>query len=372
MDKKNNRYMVSLLIKPASSLCNMRCKYCFYHDVANTRKVSSYGIMTEETADVLIKRTVEYAYDTAKIFFAFQGGEPTLAGLDFFKYFCKKVEENKKSGQKIFYSIQTNGILTDEKWCGFFAQNNFLVGVSLDCERELHDMHRIDINGVGTYDRVIKNISLMDKYKVEYNILSVVTKAMARKPEKVFKEYLKKRYKYIQFIPCLKPFDGVEENKYDLTPELYADFLIEMFRQWKHQLENGNYISIRLFDNLVMLLKGYPAEQCGTLGKCSLQRVIEADGSVYPCDFYVLDKYNCGNIREKCLDEIDISEPAANFLEDKEPVHSLCISCKVIKICGGGCKRYRSFYHASADFCPYQKFLYTVFDQLKEVALKLR
>jgi len=242
--------------------------------------------------------------------------------------------------------------------------------VSLDGNREIHDMHRIDAEGRGTFDRVFQTAKSMDKYKVDYNVLSVITKSSARKPEKFFKEYLKNRFKYIQYIPCLTPFNYDEKDKFDLEPKQYAEFLIENFRQWKHQLEVGNYISIRLFDNLVALLKGYPATQCGMLGHCSMQRVIEANGDVYPCDFYVLDKYKCGNIYDMSFEDIEKSDTAKNFLKDM-PLKNICRNCKVLSICGGGCKRYRDFYHEIENYCPYQEFLYTVYNELREVAQRL-
>lgn len=368
----SRKEQISLLIKPVSSLCNMRCHYCFYHDVAENREIPSYGTMDWDTAETLIFRVFEYAEPETFLHFAFQGGEPTLAGLEFFQRFVQQVEAGKSKQQKVAYSIQTNGLLLDDDWCAFLASQGFLVGLSLDGSGDCHDLHRLDTAGKGTYSRVVQTAKRMDKYKVEYNILSVVTRAIARKPEKVFKEYLKNRYSYIQFIPCLTPLGENSENKYDITPAQYADFLIVTFRQWKHQLEVGNYISIRLFDNLVGLLKGYPAEQCGILGNCTWQRVVEADGSVYPCDFYVLDPYRCGNIHKMTLEEIDLSENAHDFLKDKEAPFADCVHCRVWKLCKGGCKRYRGFYHSVPGYCPYQTFLYEIFDELTEVARKLK
>lgn len=363
---------ISLLIKPASSLCNMRCKYCFYHDVAENRLTASYGIMSEETVEQLLTRVWEYVSDTAQILFAFQGGEPTLAGLSFFQYFVEAAAKRKLPAQQISYAIQTNGLVLDEDWCRFLHTHNFLVGISLDGMPELHDMHRVDSKGVGTAGRIFQSIQCMEKHKVEYNILSVVTRAMARKPEKTWNWYVSKRYKYLQFIPCLSPFDSAEEEKYALTPRLYADFLIATFRGWKHQLEVGNYISVRLFDNLVMLLKGYPSHQCGMLGRCSQQWVVEADGSVYPCDFYVLDEHRCGSVQEMTFEEMEQADNTKAFLQPTTQLHPQCATCKVFKICGGGCKRYRDFYHQEEGFCPYQTFLYAIWGELTEVARKLQ
>lgn len=370
--EQQKRSAISLLIKPASSLCNMRCKYCFYHDVATHRQTPSYGVMSEATAAQLLNRVWDAVSDNAQIHFAFQGGEPTLAGISFYRYFAEVVDNKKLPGQTVSYSIQTNGILLDDDWCQFLHEHHFLVGISLDGNPEIHDMHRVDSNGVGTANRIFQSIQCMERNKVEYNILSVVTRAMARKPEKTWNWYVGKRYKYLQLIPCLSPFSGSEKEKYALTPEAYADFLVATFRGWKHQLEVGNYISVRLFDNLVMLLKGYPAQQCGLLGRCSQQWVIEADGGVYPCDFYVLDDCRCGTIWEKSFAELEEAAVTKAFLQPEETLHPQCATCKVFKICGGGCKRYRDFYHSKEGYCPYQAFLYATLGELMEVAQKLQ
>lgn len=363
---------ISLLIKPASSLCNMRCKYCFYHDVAENRMTPSYGIMTEATVEQLLTRVWEYVGETAQIHFAFQGGEPTLAGLSFYIFFVEQVAKRKLPAQTVSYSIQTNGLVLDEAWCCFLHQHNFLVGLSLDGSAELHDLHRVDSKGVGTYSRIAQSIQCMERHQVEYNILSVVTRAMARKPEKIWNWYVAKRFQYLQFIPCLSPFAGSGEEKYALTPQDYASFLVTTFRGWKRQLEGGNYISVRLFDNLVMLLKGYPSQQCGLLGRCSQQWVIEADGGVYPCDFYVLDDYRCGNIWEMSFGEMEQAPATKAFLQPEATLHPQCATCKVFKLCGGGCKRYRDFYHSKEGYCPYQAFLYAILGELMEVAKKLQ
>ena len=157
--------------------------------------------------------------------------------------------------------------------------------------------------------------------------------------------------KYIQLIPCLKPF-GESSRKFDLTPRLYGEFLIRLFDLWYKQYKKGNYISIRLFDNIISMLSGHPPEQCGLSGQCVPQFVVEANGEVYPCDFYVVDKYRCGNINEDSIREIELSEGIKRFLLDIQPQNALCVGCGFYKICGGGCKRYRSFYNRQAGYCP--------------------
>ena len=364
----------TMLIKPASSLCNMRCKYCFYSDVSEHREVKSNGIMTEETTDILLQRVFEYVKKPSVINFAFQGGEPTLAGIKYFEYFTNRVEEMNTEGHTIHYSLQTNGYLVNEKFCELFKKYNFLVGISMDGPREVHDCNRVDANQQGTYDKVNQAIKLFNKYKVEYNVLSVITKQMAKKPQTLFKHYVKSNIKYVQLIPCLKSLDykeGDTLSKYDLTPQEYAQFLKDMFHSWYEAYKSNQYISIRQFDNLIYMVNGQPPEQCGMSGRCNLQCVVEADGSIYPCDFYVLDQFKQGNLRENSLEEMICSEGSKAFLDYQVPESPLCKSCKVYQLCGGGCKRYRSFYSEVEGYCPNQDFLYASYHKMLEITKQL-
>lgn len=364
----------TMLIKPASSLCNLRCKYCFYEDVSNHREKKSNGIMTIETVDKLLIRVSEYVKKPSTISFAFQGGEPTLAGINFFTYFCKKAEELKKYGHEINYSIQTNATLLDEDFYSLFQQYKFLVGISQDGPREFHDLNRIDANLQGTFDKTNQAIKLFKKYNIEYNILSVITKQMAKKPTTLFKYYKRIQAKYVQLIPCLKSLDyipGGNLNQYDLNVYEYAQFLKDIFERWYAELKSNNYISIRQFENIILMLKGQPAEQCGLNGRCSLQCVVEADGSIYPCDFYVLDDYKQGNVHGNTIQETLVSEGSKAFMDHVVPESDLCKNCKVYNLCGGGCKRYRSFYSEVEGYCPYQDFLYSAHNQLTEIAARI-
>lgn len=353
----------SALIKPASSLCNMRCKYCFYADVADSREVPSYGIMDENTMKCLIDRVLGEVKPPAQVVFAFQGGEPTVAGLEYFQSFAEYAQRRNTAGCDIRYAIQTNGLVLNEDWCRLFQQYSFLVGVSLDGEESLHNFCRPDAKGQGTYSRVRRSIQLLKQFGVEYNILSVITKQAAKHPQKAFQFYRRNGYGFIQLIPCLRPLDAQKDGPCDLTPRLYADFMKRFFQSWFEALQKGEYLSVRQFDNILMMMQGRPAEQCGMMGKCTPQFVVEADGGVYPCDFYVLDRYQCGNVRKQGLQELAKSEGIQRFLQDTEPQHPLCASCRVYGLCGGGCKRYRSFYASEPGYCPWQDFLYATVDR---------
>lgn len=345
----------SVLIKPASSACNLQCRYCFYTDVAEHRAVKSYGIMTRETVCRLIDGVFALMTPPAVVQFGFQGGEPTLAGLNFFEYFVGYAAR-KNPGVSIQYALQTNGVLVDEEWATFFKKHDFLIGLSLDGERGLHDYARLDSNRQGTYDRVMKTAKLLKKAGVDYNILSVVTKQMAKRPVHAFQFYQKHGFSFIQLIPCLKPLDGTVGPQ-NLGAREYAAFLKAFYREWYRELTNGKYMSVRLFDNLVRLASGQPPEQCGMLGRCSAQFVIEGDGGVYPCDFYVLDEYRCGDVQHNSLKEMMDTPAMTNFLRPAANLRPLCTGCDFLLVCGGGCRRYRSLFEEEKDYCPYQDFL---------------
>lgn len=363
---------LSLLIKPVSSSCNLRCKYCFYHSVAENRTTNNYGIMNENLLEVIVKKALEYADHICT--FAFQGGEPTLSGLDFYK---KLIELEKKYNVKkvrIKNAIQINGIAIDEKWAGFLADHDFLVGISMDGPKYIHDYNRIDLKNDGSFNRVMNTVTLFNKYKVEYNILSVVTGNMARHIEKVYNFLKKNDFRYLQFIPCLDPINerrGVSE--YSLSPERYALFLKYLFDLWYEDVMKGEMISIRYFENLVGMFMGYRPEACGMMGECQCQFVIEADGGVYPCDFYVFDEWLLGNIKNTGFEELGSSDNSIRFISVSKHSDTACKECKWSYLCRGGCRRDRETHVENSlglnYYCSaYKEFFEYASDRLRNVA----
>ena len=331
---------LSILIKPSSSLCNMRCKYCFYCDEAEHRSDYSMGMMSAETLELLVRRAMEESVEAVS--FAFQGGEPTLCGLAFYQNFVRILAQYRRPEVKIFLSIQTNGLLIDGEWAEFFRKNHFLVGISLDGGQKLHDGNRIDPDGKGTYIKVKKAISLLEKNHVAYNILTVVTNQLARHIQSVYENYKKEGFRHLQFIPCIAGLDAVgEDMELSLTPKRYAAFLKTLFDLWYRDYRNGSYISIRHFDNWVLMLAGAEAETCAMSGKCSPYFVVEGDGSVYPCDFYVLDEWKLGNLAESSFTDLLESPLHQAFLEQSIPKPEQCRQCPFLYLCRGGCRRDR-------------------------------
>lgn len=363
---------LQLLIKPSSGMCNLRCRYCFYYDVTQNREQQSYGFMTIETLEEIVKKSLEYADHNCG--FAFQGGEPTLIGLDFFRELIRLQEKYNTKGIHIDNSIQTNGYHLGEDWAKFLAEHHFLVGVSLDGVKLTHDTYRFNAEGKETFADVMKTIDLFNRYHVEYNILTVVHKRTAEKIRRIYEFYQKNQFHYLQFIACLDPLtEEPGQREYSLTPEAYGQFLITLFDLWYLDLQHGKQPYIRQFENYISILMGYAPESCEQRGICSIQHVIEADGSVYPCDFFVMDEYRIGNLRDEDYETIDKRGMECGFIQESANISEKCRSCRYYAICRGGCRRNRMGQPEHLNyFCQsYKMFFDAVYPRLEEIARRI-
>ena len=330
---------VSLLVKPVSGRCNMRCDYCFYFDEAKHRQREPAGIMREETVRELVDAAFSAADPRAEISFAFQGGEPTLAGLDFFVRFCEMVRGRNTAQQPVRWSIQTNGLLLDERWASFLKENRFLVGLSLDGTAALHDSFRRDASGRKTYSRVLRSARLLKEYEVPVNLLCVVTEPAARRPVPVYEALKALGVPFLQFIPCLNPLDAKPRRlPWSLSADSFGRFLCAVFDRWEADWQRGEYVSVRQFEDWLRLAMGQPPEMCASCGSCGGYLVAEADGSLYPCDFYVLDEWRLGDLRGGLLSALD-SEKMRQFRRRLETLPADCPSCPHASLCQGGCPR---------------------------------
>ena len=347
---------IYVMAKPASGECNLRCTYCFYADEIKNRETPSFGKMSDETLEILVRRVFDEAEGEAG--FAFQGGEPTLAGLDFYKKLAVLEEKYNTRRLPVQHSIQTNGTRIDDEWAAFFHDHGYLVGLSLDGDRALHDGCRLDVRGNGTFDTVLHAAKLLEKHKAEFNILCTVTNFVARHPDRVYRFFKQNGFRYLQFTPCLDSFDAKTPSPYALTAKRYASFLKTVFDRYYEDYRKGDYVSVRLFDNLVRMTRGERPEQCGMLGTCTANFILEADGSVYPCDFYMFETYRMGNIRDLPFSALRESEPARRFVDESLKTKDECASCRFFPLCHGGCRRYREknvflFCEAYKDFFAY-------------------
>ena len=368
---------LSLLIKPASGSCNMRCRYCFYTDETENRAVASMGRMSPETIRLLVDKALDWADEDCT--FAFQGGEPTLAGLDFFRGLTDYVSAHPNPKEiRIHYALQTNGYALNEDWAQWFAQNQVLVGVSLDGPKEIHDRYRVDREGKGTFQRVMTSIRLLERYGVQFNILTVVSAANARHGRQVYEFFRRQDFRYQQYIECLDPIGEIPGgHDYSLTPQRYAAFLKAVFDAWYLDMKAGRYVYNRYFENLMMILSGQRPESCNLQGVCAPQWVIEADGSVYPCDFYALDQWRLGNILTDSFPEMEQKRQELGFIQWSRRLPEECRACRYVMLCRNGCRRNREPVTADSTeknyFCDaYREFLGYAAPRLMEVYQLLR
>ncbi|MBQ2250324.1 MAG: anaerobic sulfatase maturase [Lachnospiraceae bacterium] len=363
---------ISLLVKPASGSCNMRCRYCFYTDETENRTVPSMGVMSIETMKTMVDKALIFADGDCS--FAFQGGEPSLAGLPFFRALTDYVKNHPNPKKvRVHYSFQTNGYNLNEDWAKWFVENQVLVGISLDGPKEIHDRYRVDHAGKGTYQKVMSSIQLFNKYHVDYNILTVVTSATSRHGQQVYNFFKKNDFRYQQYIECLDPIGEVQGGyEYSLTPERYEEFLKTTFDSWYLDMKSGRYVYNRYFENLMMIIARQGAESCNMRGVCGAQWVIEADGSVYPCDFYALDEWYLGNINQDSFETMEQQRQTLGFIEWSKQIPEDCKNCRYFGLCRNGCRRNREPVTSTSTqknyFCSaYKNFIEYAYSRLAEI-----
>lgn len=358
---------VAVLIKPFSSGCNLNCRYCFYADESRHRLVPSHGLMSYETMDTVISRIAEYLDDEGTAIISFQGGEPVLAGLEYYRNFMARMK--KHPGIKALYGIQTNGTLLTRRWARFFRDNGFLVGISLDGFRDNMDRFRVDRHGESVFDSVMQGLQLLKEENVPYSVLTVITRQLAYCPDQLFDFLVEQNIEQIQLIPCLPALEDSDDGM-SLTGRLFADFHIRFFDRWLQYYQSGHIINVGMYENLLRLMTGQPPLQCGVIGKCAIQNVIEANGDVYPCDFYCLDEQRLGNVHEHTLAELSENKTALRFLEGEHCEKDPCKECTYRMICHGGCRR-QNVCWLGHDYCGYREVLEHILPALSQL-LKAR
>lgn len=357
-----------VVMKPAGGACNMACHYCFYKDEIRYRQNQETMLMTPEVRRAIIDQAFALVPAQGQITFSFQGGEPTLAGLDFFKAFCQEVAERRPvQSPEISYAIQTNGLRIDEDWIQFFKDQDVLLGLSIDGFEANHDRFRPDLQGQGTYAHIAKVLDLCQAYDLDTNILTVLTGELAQAPEAFYAFLQDKDIRFVQLIPCLNHMEP-GTNPHALTPASYVVFLHTLFQLWLAELKQGTYRSIRAFDDIYNRMVFGVATACGIDGLCRAQVIVEANGDVYPCDFYCLDSYQAGNILADAWPAIQ--ENLDRFPQRNQRSEALCQSCTYAAICGGGCRRMRAhtMFAPGETRCLYQNFLDSFRLQLPEIA----
>ncbi len=348
----------SLLVKPASAVCNLDCAYCFYLD----READPYQAlpgrrMSLDTLERLVDTYLFYSYPESVL--AFQGGEPTLAGLPFFEKLVRFEQQYGRNGQSVSNAIQTNGILLDKDWCDLFRQYQWLIGLSMDGPEATNDQFRVHKDGRGSWKRVLQSLELLQQNKVEFNILCVLSQANVGRPNELYKFFRGLGVEHMQFIP-LAEFDAVgNPMPYTISAEQYGRFLCEVFELWWPERRK---VRVRFFDNLAEALAGQKPGTCTMHETCDSYVVVEYNGDIYPCDFFVEKSWKLGNLTLDSWPEIARRAKRYSFASKKTLAHPECQVCEYQSICHGGCPKFRHGPHARFEdldyFCAAYKMIY--------------
>lgn len=334
-----------LMTKPRGAICNLDCKYCYFLSKEKLYPNSKFR-MTENLLDEYIRQYID-AQQINDVNFAWQGGEPTLMGVDFFRMAVRYQQKHKKPNMTVMNALQTNAVTLDDEWCEFFAENNFLIGVSLDGPKDIHDFYRVDKGGNPTFDKVMAGIRLLQKHKVEFNILTTVHSANEKRGAELYK-FMRDEVgtQFIQFIPIVERDNetGYQEGntvtERSITAEGYGQFLIDIYEEWvRHDVGK---MFVQIFD---IALAGYTGNAPGLCifdETCGLALAMEHNGDVYSCDHYVEPDFKLGNIMDIPLDEIVVMDKQVQFGKAKrDTLPQYCRDCEVRFVCNGGCPKNR-------------------------------
>ena len=337
MNSPSNVQVSSVLVKPVSADCNLACKYCFYSPKAALYAENGQRRMSDRVLRELVSQLM--SLNPERVSFCWQGGEPTLAGLDFFRQAVELQGLLRAPGQIVENSLQTNGVLIDEEWAEFLSLHRFLVGMSLDGPAELHDYYRKDHNGGFSYERVMRGIGWLRRYNVDFNILVLLNDRNIRRPRELYRFFLSQGFRYLQFIPCAErdPETG-GVAPYSVTPEQYGRFLCEVFDEWAGKEVPTVYV--REFEDLLISYVTGEAASCVFGRDCGKYVVVEKNGDVYPCDFFVEPERLLGNITEHPIEEIVENPEFAKFCAQKRQLAAKCKGCLWLSHCNGGCPKH--------------------------------
>jgi uncharacterized protein len=357
----------TVLVKPVSADCNLSCTYCFYLSSSRLYPHTRIHRMSDEVLKKLIIQMLSISPERAH--FCWQGGEPTLAGLEFYKRAVKYQSLFRAIHQIVENSIQSNGLLIDDEWGDFLSKHSFLVGVSLDGPLEIHDSYRRDPRGKGSYNLVIKCTENLARHHVEFNILAVINNYNVKEPKMLYRFFVDRGFKYLQFIPCVELDSSGEIAWFSITPEEYGRFLCEVFDKW---FDSGvSKIYVRDFEEILMLYVLGDTSSCVFADECGRYIVVEHNGDVYPCDFFIEPEWLLGNILEDDLENILKSRKLREFAFTKEKLRGKCIGCKWLNYCRGGCpKHWKTTNFSYNYFCQSYKvffeYAHEKFLELKE------
>lgn len=351
----------SLLIKPAGADCNLRCEYCFYLGRSELYPETNCHRMTEATLTRLVRGFLALPFPVHS--FAFQGGEPLLMGEDFYRVLVKLQKRYARPGSIIQNCVQTNATLMTPSLAKFFAEEGFLIGVSVDGPERIHNLRRYNVAGQGSHADVLRGIELLKDAGAQFNILTLITTANVNNPLEIY-HYLRDTIgtRYMQFIECVEWDQNGNLLPYAITPEAWATFITTIFDEWF--ATDTKQVSIRLFDSIASRIQTGCANSCSMGLDCRSYFVVEHNGDVYPCDFFVRPELCLGNIFTHDWDELWDNPLHTTFGKRKSTWNESCQACPWRSFCNGDCPKNRTGHDASKDsrtlshLCPAWKRIY--------------
>jgi uncharacterized protein len=344
-----------VMAKPTGAICNLACVYCFYLEKENLYRGNSDFRMNSEVLESYIRQYIE-AQPVDHVYFAWQGGEPTLLGVDFFKR-AVELQQKYANGKTIENAFQTNGVLVDDEWGAFFHENKFLIGISIDGPEEFHDRYRLNKGRKGSFKQVMQGLEILKKHQVEFNTLTVVQDHNSQYPLEIYNFLKEIGSGFIQFIPIVerisdsKTSNGLQlvspgsktsahVTDWSVKPAQYGIFLSEVFDEWVRS-DVGHYY-VQVFDVALEAWIGYNPSLCVFSETCGNALAIEHNGDLYSCDHYVYPENRLGNILEDAIVSLVNSDQQRNFGTEKESaLPQYCINCEVRFVCNGECPKHR-------------------------------
>lgn len=334
-----------VLAKPTGAICNLDCHYCYFLKKEALYPNSRFR-MTDEVLEAYVRQTVE-GQRTAEVTLSWQGGEPTLMGLDFFRRAVAFAERYRRPGMRITHTIQTNGTRLDGEWCRFLREHEFLVGISLDGPRELHDLYRRDKRGRGTFEATWRGLEQLRQAGVRYNILATIHAGSADRPLDVYRFFRDEAgAEFVQFIPIVERDNPIGANEGTaLTPrsvdgERFGAFLVAIFDEWASR--DVGRVYVQMFEVTLGAYLGAASTLCIFSPTCGASVELEHNGDLYSCDHFVEPRYRLGNILQTPLAELLASPQQRRFGRDKlTSLPGYCRGCEVLALCWGGCPKDR-------------------------------
>ncbi|CUH96029.1 Anaerobic sulfatase-maturating enzyme homolog AslB [Propionispora sp. 2/2-37] len=350
---------VHILAKPIGPVCNLNCQYCFYTEKKALYPKQEDYVISDKILETFIRKYIE-AQSASEVPFVWQGGEPTLLGVEFFQRVAA-LQKKYAGEKKIVNSLQTNGTLLNEKWCDFLKEHDFLVGLSLDGPEKIHDRYRFACSGEPSFKNVMRGLELLQKYQVSFNVLSCVTKEASYEPLQIYQFFKKNGVKFIQFIPIVERLPdekavamglrhaaptspgavaSVQVAPWTVEAEAYGDFLIAVFDTWVRN--DVGRIHVINFEWALESWLGLDSTICVFAKQCGAALVMEHDGAVYSCDHFVYPAYELGNILTSEPDDLVQSQKQWQFsLAKKEGLPDYCKVCEAEFACHGECPKHR-------------------------------